>query len=112
MQDYLNIGPTPCDENCIGIGHAKYFELSRIECVAFKHQLEREFPNCIFKIKSFPHDFGMYREVIVLFDDDVESSFNNAVACESCSERWDSLAIEELEKTEYFKYVNRSYNNE
>ena len=101
MKDYLSISPSPVSESCAQVGTPDYAEQSQKECQAFKHQLERAFPNppdgCYFAVKSFPHDFGMYREVVCYFDDESEESVKYAFNIENNTpENWDAAAVEEM----------------
>ena len=56
------------------VGRADYDERSRRECRVFLRMLERLYPladdvPARFTVRSFPHDFGAYREVCVRYDD-------------------------------------------
>jgi hypothetical protein len=100
-RDFLTIGPTPASEDCAGVGASDYYEKSRKECKAFAAQLLREFPDpplgARIAIKTFPHDFGDYREVVVYYDDDCEDSVTYAFGIESKTpECWDEIARAEL----------------
>ena len=75
MVDYLHIGSTPHSEDCIGVGNPDYYPKALEECERFKQQIARHYPpppNARLKVKGFPHDFGTYHEVVVLFDDSDE----------------------------------------
>jgi len=101
MRDYISIGSTPSDEECAQVGTLDYPEKSKAECRAFKNQLERAFPNIpdgtYFTVKSFPHDFGTYREVVVSYDEDDEESREFAYKVEGESPtNWDDEAKKEL----------------
>ena len=72
MRDYINIGSAPVEEQCAQVGRDNYRAMARLECRAFKEQLERKFPDGEFGIKSFPHDFGTYFEVVAYFEDEVD----------------------------------------
>jgi hypothetical protein len=96
--DYLNIGSSPCDEGCAQVGHPVYISIARIECRIYAAQLSREFPNGDFRVKSFPHDFGTYYEVVAFYDDDgddprMEAAFD---AEGSANPQWDELSIANL----------------
>jgi len=68
--NYINIGSTPCEEDCIGIG-----QLGAIaECHIYKRQLQRMYPEGNFAVKGFPHDFGTYYEVIALMQDEAQTA--------------------------------------
>lgn len=62
-RDYINIGSTPCEEKCIGVGEAG----ARTETQIYARQLKREYPDGTFTMKAFPHDFGTYHEVVAWF---------------------------------------------
>ena len=42
--DYINIGPTPYDENCAQVGQEGYYIRARKECAAYCRQLRRMYP--------------------------------------------------------------------
>ena len=98
MRDYLEIGPTPSDEDCAQVGTFGYAKRARIECEIFILQLRREFgdepPGCELKIISSPHDFGSYLEVFCYFDSEEGQSY--ALDCEISNPNWDSVSICEL----------------
>ena len=101
MKDYLNIGSSPHGEDCAQVGSSDYPQKSRLECQAFKNQLLRIFGTppggASLVIKSFPHDFGQYREVCVVYDDESEEETDYAFKLESEGpENWDEKAKEEL----------------
>jgi hypothetical protein len=99
--DYIALGPTPSDEDCIQVGAEDYGPKSMRECQAWQNQLERVFPNlpdgCSFSVKSFLHDFGSYREVVLRFDE----TKPNCLTCISHIDSnlptsWDEIAKQEL----------------
>jgi hypothetical protein len=52
-------------------------------------------------VKSFPHDFGTYREVIVMYDDENEKEYALALEVEgNVPMNWDEKAKEELAQKE------------
>ena len=92
--DYLNIGSTPPEEPCLGVGHA----LARKEAEIYKRQLQREFPAGRFSVKSFPHDFGTYYEVVALYGEEFSTATNEAAFEAECGRgEWDEEALAELE---------------
>jgi hypothetical protein len=96
MRDYLTIGATPAGESCAQVGNGDYDEASKKECNAFKGMLEAKFVNCPdkarFVVKTFPHDFGAYREVCVVFDDEDADSTDYAYFVENHTpEYWDDI---------------------
>ena len=97
--DYINIGPTPHDENCAQLGRDDYDTRARKECAAYKNQLRRLYPEPAggrFAIKSFDHDFGRYFEVVAKFDDTDREAVEWALAAESGAAEWDDDARAEL----------------
>jgi len=101
--DYINIGSSPCDEHCVQVGAADYHDKARAECIAFKHQIIRacgEPPEgARLAVKSFPHDFGSYLEVVVYFEEDNRKAIDYAFNLESNSPaNWDDEAKVELLK--------------
>ena len=73
MRDYLALGPVPAEEDCQQIGMSDYDgEKDTADLRRYKAMLEERWPDAHFAIKSFPHDFGSYREVVVYFDTEQE----------------------------------------
>jgi hypothetical protein len=97
--DYFTIGCTPGDEPCIQVGHPKYSEIARTECSYYiqdlTHNLRNRFSltdtqdlSVVFRIKSFPHDFGSYHEVAVYYDPSDQISVDQAIVAEEGLEHW------------------------
>jgi len=101
MRDYIEIGSSPAGESCAQMGADNFERLSKIECRVFKNQLERMFPDGVFGVKSFPHDYGNYREVVAYYEDGNEKMTDAAFAAErQTPEFWDALAEEELHEAQ------------
>ena len=87
MRDYIEIGPSPCDEPCVQVGEEDYTARAREECRKFmwaiRKKLGEEPDGANLRIRSNPHDFGSYLEVVCYFEDDNEEARNYAYACES-----------------------------
>jgi hypothetical protein len=87
MRDYLTLGPAPCDEDCAQVGQPDYHERARHECKRFIDLIRRtlgpEPDGARLAIKSFPHDFGNYTEVVCYFDSEIEAAVVYAYRCES-----------------------------
>lgn len=106
IMDYMTLGPTPYDEPCAQVGAADYYERSKRECAVYLHQLERTFPipealngDVWFAVKTFAHDFGSYREVIVRFNDGNPDAVAFALAVEGdLPGKWDKQSLSELER--------------
>jgi len=69
----MELGSSPCDENCAQLGSPDYYSRAMEECGRYKKMLEEKFPPKNpanrFGIKGFNHDFGRYYEVVVFFND-------------------------------------------
>jgi hypothetical protein len=96
----IQIGATPCEEECAQTGRSDYPERSRRECLVFQRMLERLYPapdGACLEVKSFPHDFGGYREVCVCYDDENEAASEYAFRLERETPlKWDATARYEL----------------
>lgn len=91
------MGPGPVDEDVAQVGQSDYEERSYQECKIFLRQLVRQFGDGDLKIKSFPHDFGSYREVVVYYDPSDEESTNFAFRLEKETPLlWDDISRKEL----------------
>jgi hypothetical protein len=101
-RDYVDIGPAPCEEECQQVGMPSYNHLfARLECEAFINQIRRtlgtEPDGARLAIKSFPHDFGSYMDVVCYYDTDNDESVTYAFMCESdCPMKWDQESRELL----------------
>lgn len=105
-KEYMELGPVPCDEKCSSVGEDDFWEQSKIETAVYRRQLERLFPSCDFGVKSFPHDFGAYREVVVFWIEDNETSAELAYHAEAnLPQAWDDEARKEL-KTAGYRHWN------
>ena len=101
MNDYLTISSVPLDENCAQVGDDNYEKQSRKESRAFVNQLLRVFgepPMGAYIVpKSFPHDFGSYVEVCVVYDTENEVAEDFAFSVENAiPSEWDNEARKEL----------------
>jgi hypothetical protein len=72
MRESLELGPTPCDEDCAQVGMEDYFAKARPECRRYIDLLVKKFGKPLgeayFYIKSNPHEFGSYLEVAIKFN--------------------------------------------
>jgi len=106
MRDYIELGTTPCGEDCAQVGSEGYYERAMFECKRYIRQLQRMFPipdDCTahYSIRSFPHDFGTYHEVVIYYDDNDMSSIDYAFIVEgNLPEQWDDVAKRELQMTD------------
>lgn len=103
MREYLEIGCTPLEEDCLPAGHP----LARAECYIYKRQLERAFPDAKIGVRSNPHDFGTYYECVAYYDDEDEHQLDQALAVEGDSPMsWDDGAKQELKALNASPMVN------
>lgn len=96
--EMLNIGGTPYGEACVQVSENNYEAAMRFEAEQYKNMLAEEYPepeNGYFKVKSFRHDFGVYYEVVAMYDPDDEEAVDWALEAESGIEEWDegTLAV-------------------
>ena len=94
MRDIMELGPSPCEEDCAQVGDPDYDERSRQECHRYiariRQVLGNEPDGARLTIKSFPHDFGSYREVVCVYDDADEEASTYAYRCEAeAPARWE-----------------------
>ena len=89
--DFINIGSTPAEEDCFGVGNP----LAQQECKIFMAQLEREFPAGYFTVKGFPHDFGRYYEVVAYLSENEADEDQNQAAYDAeghANPLWDEIS--------------------
>lgn len=96
MKDYIVIGGAPPDEDCVQVSSREpYYEAMKAECRRFKELMEKAFPpveGSRFGIKTFPHDFGSYSEVVCWYDEDYPDSVEFAYSMECASPgTWEEL---------------------
>lgn len=100
--DYMEIGPAPCEENCAQVGEPDFKAKATKEMNAYINQLYRQFPelennNTYLKKKWYNHDFGTYGEVVVVYDENDNESYDLAIRIENnLPYEWDEQALEEL----------------
>jgi len=107
---YLELGPTPYNEDCAQVGTDNYSYKAGKECNIYSRQLWRflkdkrgitqETAPYSFNIitKSFPHDFGSYYEVCAKYSDGDEVAIELAFWLEdNLPGEWDEEAKKELQ---------------
>ena len=92
-RDYISIGPTPAAEDCQQVGPTYDHTAARAECRRFLELIrETVGPEPIgarLAVKSNPHDFGSYLEVVCYYDDENETATKYAFRCETdAPEHW------------------------
>ena len=94
MRDFIDIGPTPAAEDCQQVGAPSYDPVAaRKECFRFidliRKTLGTEPGSAQLAVKSNPHDFGSYLEVVCYYDDQDSVGEAYAFKCESSApENW------------------------
>jgi len=106
MKHFVEIGSTPGSEPCAQVGSPTYETMARMECRAMMNLLRRLFgqepDGAKLQIKSNPHDFGTYLEVVCWYDDAKDASVDYAFKCEGEGpEIWDKQALAELRAAGY-----------
>jgi hypothetical protein len=103
MKDYIELGPTPVDEDAAQIKVQDDFLIQNLlECKAYKAQLLRTSPGADVRIKSFRHEFGTYHEVCIYFDPADEAECERAFNLEGSTPlEWDDEARAELTAAGY-----------
>lgn len=103
MEDYFELGSSPNGEDCVQVDSTKdYYLEMKEELNRYKEMLQNIFPmpedlGCYFKIKWFPHDFGKYGEVVIMFDGDDQNEIDFACFVEdNLPETWDDDEIREF----------------
>lgn len=99
--DYVTVGSSPHDEDCAQVGDPDYRSKCKAELHEFKRQLIEEFgeppAGATLKIKAFPHDFGTYHELVVVFNDDIDEAVDYAFDLEDHGiTSWDETAKKNL----------------
>lgn len=98
-RDYIDIGSSPCEEDCAQVGSPDYERRARTECARFieliRKTLGPEPEGAHLAVRSNPHDFGVYYEVVCFFQDDDEEAKKYAFRCQDdAPTRWDTNGAE------------------
>ena len=107
MREILELGfTTPSGEQCAQVGSINYGQNARKEGRALINLIKREFgepPTGVsLELKSNPHDFGTYLDVVIRYDGDSEEHESYALRVEAdCPEYWDDEAKKELNESGY-----------
>ena len=86
MRNFVTLGTTPCDEPCACVDEPDYHVTALSECLRFILLLRETFgvepEGAWLSVKSFPHDFGTYHDVVCYFNTDISESMDYALRCE------------------------------
>ena len=105
VMEYIEIGPTPYDENCAQVGDDDYRKDAKKEMDVYINQLNRTFIDAkskgiAFKQRWFDHDFGAYGEVCIYWNTENEIADEYAYVIErNLPSDWDEEAKKELEES-------------
>lgn len=107
MRDQFELATTvPHDEECMQMDTPNYSTFSRLEAKTLIDQIKRtigpppEYTG--FKIISCAHDFGVYYDIAIIYDDEDEESTNYMLKVESNTpSKWDKESKEALKKEGY-----------
>jgi hypothetical protein len=86
LWDYMNIGTVPAMEDCAQVGKDDYMDKARIETERFCKQIIKHYPpvlGTMVRTKAFNHEFGMYVEVCVIYDNNIEGAREYALQVEA-----------------------------
>lgn len=112
MKDYIDIGPTPVNEDCEQLGPNYNPVQARKECKIYIAQLKRVYGEppfgASYKIQSNPHDFGVYYEVVCVYDDNEDEAREYAYKVEEGCEEWDDEAKQQLSNPAYEEFEQLS----
>lgn len=101
--EHLELGPAPAAEPCQQLGKTYNPDAAKLERKAYIKQLERMFDKemetgIYFRSKGFPHEFGTYYEVCVIYNENDEDQTAAAYHVENnIPEDWDEQAKIQLE---------------
>ena len=93
-REYMEIGSAPCDEQCVAVDpKVDYLPDMRAECQRFldlvRKTLGPEPAGARLGIRSNPHDFGTYLEVVCYYSEEDPEAYGYALLCESeAPRRW------------------------
>jgi hypothetical protein len=98
MKDTIELGSSPCNEDCLQVGNENYELLAKVECQRFieliRKKLGPEPPLARLFIKWNNHDFGTYAEVCLKYETDDDDASKYAELCEiELPTTWDDDAI-------------------
>ena len=87
MRDYVSIGSSPSDQDCVQVGSEDYNHLARKECLRFidviRKKCGKEVGSARLSIMSNAHDFGSYLDVVCYYDDQDEAGAEYAYMVEA-----------------------------
>jgi hypothetical protein len=99
MREYIELGSTPYNEECVQIGDSNYRVNAIRECrhyiQAIRTYLGMEPDGAHLTYKAFPHDMGSYYEVILRYDPEDERAVEYAHKCEAkAPATWDDAGMQ------------------
>lgn len=98
--DFVELGPSPAEERCAQVGREGFDQANRDEVRRFIAGVKRYFgerypggtlPVSV-TVRSFPHDFGAYRECVVVYDEGNQHEVDVAYTIDDkCPTTWHAL---------------------
>ena len=93
-REYLELGSAPADEECAQVGQPNYSEQGRAECKRYIELLRKvvgvEPQGARLIVKSNPHDFGEYFEVVCCYNEHDEEAVKYAFRLDAeAPTKWD-----------------------
>jgi len=104
MRDFIEIGPTPSEEDCQQCGTPEYAEgKAKEECQRFitliRKVCGKEPQGACLRVKGNDHDFGRYYEVVCEYDEGLIESVQYAFHVEgNAPTKWDGSGGKKFEK--------------
>jgi hypothetical protein len=94
MRDFISIGPSPVNEECVQTNTIDYDVRARAECRRFieliRNKLGPEPPLTRLGIETFTHNLRTYMEVVCYYNANNDVSIEYAYRCEAESpESWE-----------------------
>ena len=82
--NYLTLGPVPANESCAQVGVTPdYATVAQEECHRYMELIQKWHPDACLTVKGFQHEFGMYYEVIALYEEGNEEQERQALYVEA-----------------------------
>lgn len=108
-KDYVIIGSTPNNEECTRAGSDTIFQI--LECETYIEQLIKIYgppPDYtkFFILKNTGHDFGIYYEAAIMYNEENEESTDYAFNLEAGCDNWDEISMQKLIDKEHPLYCN------
>jgi hypothetical protein len=97
MRDFIEIGSSPAEEDCVQVSRTKPYTTEMIaECKRFRDLIRKKLgaepEGAELVIKAFLHNFSTYYLVVCYYDSDLPKSYKYALDCEAkAPSRWEEI---------------------